>query len=85
MSNESSGPKNGVIIVSPSNVESLREYIEWPKQDKQSIQKLQLELGKNQPTICKFIDGLRKVQKGIEPLVAGHRTSLKLKKYNREF
>ncbi|KAK5648373.1 hypothetical protein RI129_003265 [Pyrocoelia pectoralis] len=47
--------------------------------------RLQSELGMNHPTIWKFLDGLRKVQKGRdtyhEQLVAGNQPQMKLKKY----
>lgn len=47
--------------------------------------RLRSELGMHHPTIWKFIDGLRKVQKGrdvyFEQLIAGHLPPMKLKKY----
>lgn len=50
-----------------------------------SNRRLQQELGVTHPTIWKFIDSLRKVQKGrdayYEQLVAGNPPPLKLKKY----
>ena len=43
------------------------------------------ELGMSHPTIWKFIDGLKKIQKGrdlyYEQLLAGHNPPIKLKKY----
>ncbi|KAK9694590.1 hypothetical protein QE152_g33450 [Popillia japonica] len=47
--------------------------------------RLRSELGMHHPTIWKYIDGLRKVQKGrdayFEQLIAGHLPPMKLKKY----
>ena len=49
--------------------------------------RLQNELGMQHPTVWKFIDGLKKVQRGIdlyyEQLIAGQKPPVKLKKYRQ--